>query len=58
VALEHANLYVKFKGERKFYEMRKHLMAYFREFRGAKRLRKKISTVKSLKELEIILNKE
>lgn len=51
VALEHAKLYVKFKGEKKFYEMRKHLMAYFRGFKGAKELRKQVATINNLKEL-------
>lgn len=51
VALEHARLYVKFKGEKKFYEMRKHLMAYFTGFKGAKALRKQVATVNKLKEL-------
>lgn len=55
IALEHARLYVKFKGERKFYEMRKHLMAYFRGFRNVKVLRKKISSVNDIVKLKEIL---
>lgn len=55
VALEHAKLYFKYKGERKFYEMRKHLVAYFKGFKGAKELRRKVSVVEDLEELEDIL---
>ncbi|MDD3647444.1 MAG: tRNA-dihydrouridine synthase [Candidatus Dojkabacteria bacterium] len=51
VALEHAKLYVKFKGEKRFYEMRKHLMGYFAGFRGAKGLRVKMSKVSCLKDV-------
>ncbi|MBN2015391.1 tRNA-dihydrouridine synthase [Candidatus Dojkabacteria bacterium] len=56
IALEHAELYAKYKGEEKFYEMRKHLMSYFRGFRGAKKLREKVCTVSSLKELRSIID--
>lgn len=54
-ALEHARLYVKFKGEKRFYEMRKQLMPYFQGFRGAKEVRKKLSKVTCLGEVESIL---
>jgi tRNA-dihydrouridine synthase B len=72
VALEHARLHVGFKSglrfhsvrgdlnqhpRLKFYEFRKHLMAYFRGFKGAKELRKKVATVNCLEELEEIIGK-
>ena len=55
IALEHSELYVKYKGEKRFYEMRKHLLKYFKGFKGSKDMRKKLSTVSSVDELRNIL---
>lgn len=55
IALEHSKLYVKYKGEQRFYEMRKHLLKYFKGFKGSKDMRKKLSTINSLEELKKVL---
>ncbi|MBU0975797.1 MAG: tRNA-dihydrouridine synthase family protein [Patescibacteria group bacterium] len=51
IVLEHAKLYVEYKGEKRFYEMRKHLMSYFSGFEGAKKMRVKMSKVNGLKDV-------
>lgn len=52
VAIEHAKLLYKNKGERGLFEIRKHLIWYFKGFPGASELRKKLVQVKSIKEIE------
>ncbi len=56
VALEHAELFSKLKGDGRFYEMRKHLLSYFKNFKGAKNLRSKVARMKNIEELKKLLN--
>lgn len=58
LSLIHADLNFQSKGERGILEIRKHLAWYFKDFSGAKELRKKLVTVKSIKELRSIVSKE
>ncbi len=58
LSLIHANLNYQSKGERGILEIRKHLAWYFKDFNGAKELRKKLVTVKNIEELETVLGKE
>jgi len=52
VILNHAKLHLKFKGDERFIELRKHLVKYIKNIRGAKTLREKIVRVENLIELE------
>jgi tRNA-dihydrouridine synthase B len=57
VALEHAALNYKFKGNTGILEIRKHLAWYFKGFEGASELRKKLVQVETIKEIKDILGK-
>lgn len=57
VALKHAQLNYKYKGDHGIIEMRKHLCYYTKNRPNAKSLRKKLVKVKSLEEIKNILNK-
>lgn len=53
--LKHAEMSSQNKGKRGILEMRKYLLWYFREFDGAKKIRKDLVKVESLKDVEKIL---
>lgn len=55
IVLEHAKLHLKFYGQNKIYTFRKHLVQYFKGIPEAKKLRKKLIKISTLKELEKIL---
>jgi tRNA-dihydrouridine synthase B len=55
IALEQVKNYVLYKGEKKFYEMRKQLLAYFKGFERSKYLRIKLSHVSSAQDVLSIL---
>jgi tRNA-dihydrouridine synthase B len=55
IAIEHSKLLYKNKGERGLFEIRKHLVWYFKGFPGASDLRKKLVQAKSLQEIKNIL---
>lgn len=57
VALKHAKLTYKLKGERGIVEMRKHLCWYVQGLAGARKLREKLVKVESLDEIKKILAK-
>lgn len=53
IALKHARLMIKLKGEEKgIREMRKHLLWYFHNFEGAKGTRKKLTKIETFNDLE------
>ena len=54
-ALKHSRLYAKFKGEKKFYAMRKILLSYFKGFENAKSIRKQLVKVDSVDDVEKIV---
>lgn len=55
VMFEHAKLYKLYKGEQRMFEFRKHLMAYLKGFRNAKRYRKTAAKVEMLSDVEEIV---
>ena len=55
--LEHAKLFCKFNNSKNLISFRKHLGWYFKDFPGAKELRKELFEIKTLEELENILSK-
>lgn len=55
MALEHARMHAKLKGEDHFVEMRKHMGWYLGHFPGAKRIRNDLVHVNSLTEVEQII---
>lgn len=57
IAYIHSVLAFQSKGPHGIVEMRKHLAWYFKDFPGAKDWRKKLVTVKNLKEIEKIISK-
>jgi len=57
IALKHAKLLYKEKGQQGMFEIRKHLTWYFKSFPHASEWRKKLVLVESIKELEKILAK-
>lgn len=57
IALHHAQLVKKYKGEKGLIEFRKHLGWYFKGLPGAKNLRKKLFEIKSLKDAEKTIEK-
>ena len=57
MALEHARMHAKLKGEDHFVEMRKHMGWYLGHFPGAKRIRNDLVHVNSLAEVEQIIQK-
>jgi nifR3 family TIM-barrel protein len=58
VMMEHAHLYLKmFEGKKNFAIMQKHLRAYVSGFTGAKELRIRMEGMKTIEELEEILNR-
>ena len=52
VAMRHAKLAFKLKGNQGIIEMRKHLCWYVSGFSGAKEIRKKLIEVKTIKDIE------
>jgi len=57
IALEHARLIIEDKGSRGIFEIRKHLVWYFKGFPGASELRQKLVQAKNLDEIQTLLNK-
>jgi len=55
LAVQHAQLLYKTKGDKGMFEIRKHLVWYFKGFPGTAELRKKLVLVKSVKEIKTIL---
>lgn len=55
IAIKHAELIFQDKGETGLFEIRKHLVWYFKGFPGASELRKKLVQVKSVEEIKEIL---
>jgi len=55
MALEHANVHAKLKGEDHYVEMRKHLGWYLGHFPGAKQVRNELVRVNSLADVEHII---
>ena len=56
IMFRHAKLMYKDKGDRGFFEIRKHLSWYVKDFPGAKEIRKNLVLVKKSEEIEKILN--
>jgi tRNA-dihydrouridine synthase B len=57
VALEHARLIIQNKGDRGIFEIRKHLVWYFKGFPGASALRQQLVRAQNLEEIRLILEK-
>jgi tRNA-dihydrouridine synthase B len=55
MALEHARVHAKLKGEDHFVELRKHMGWYLGHFRGAKRIRNELVRINSLNDVERII---
>ena len=55
MALEHARVHAKLKGEDHFVELRKHMGWYLGHFRGAKRIRNELVRINSLADVERII---
>jgi tRNA-dihydrouridine synthase len=55
MALEHANVHAKLKGEDHYVEMRKHMGWYLGHFPGAKRVRNDLVRINSLADVERII---
>jgi len=55
MALEHARVHAKLKGEEHFVELRKHMGWYLGHFRGAKRVRNELVRINSLADVERII---
>ena len=55
MALEHAHIHAKLKGEDHFVELRKHMGWYLGHFRGAKRVRNELVRINSLADVERII---
>ena len=55
MALEHANVHARLKGEDHYVEMRKHLGWYLGHFPGAKQVRNELVRVNSLADVERII---
>ncbi len=55
MALEHARVHAKLKGEDHFVELRKHMGWYLGHFRGAKRVRNELVRINSLADVECII---
>ncbi|MFL5655688.1 MAG: tRNA dihydrouridine synthase [Ktedonobacteraceae bacterium] len=55
MALEHARVHAKLKGEDHFVELRKHMGWYLGYFRGAKRVRNELVRINSLADVERII---
>ncbi|MFL5628263.1 MAG: tRNA-dihydrouridine synthase, partial [Ktedonobacteraceae bacterium] len=55
MALEHARVHAKLKGENHFVELRKHMGWYLGHFRGAKRIRNELVRINSLADVERII---
>ena len=56
ITLKHAELFIKYKGEKNIKEFRKHLGWYFKGIPGAKDIRKRLFKMKNLKDIIKILN--
>lgn len=57
MALEHAHVHARLKGEDHFIEMRKHMGWYLGHFPGAKQVRNELVRINSLAEVEAIIHK-
>jgi len=55
MALEHARVHAKLKGEDHFVELRKHMGWYLGHFHGAKRIRNELVRINSLADVECII---
>jgi tRNA-dihydrouridine synthase B len=55
MALEHARVHAKLKGEDHFVELRKHMGWYLGHFPGAKRVRSELVRINSLADVEQII---
>jgi tRNA-dihydrouridine synthase B len=55
MALEHARVHARLKGEDHFVELRKHMGWYLGHFRGAKRIRNELVRINSLADVERII---
>ena len=55
MALEHARVHAKLKGEDHFVELRKHMGWYLGHFPGAKRVRNELVRINSLADVEQII---
>src|SRR5229473_2891108 len=55
MALEHARVHAKLKGEEHFVELRKHMGCYLGHFRGAKRVRNELVRINCLADVERII---
>ncbi len=55
MALEHARVHAKLKGEDHYVELRKHMGWYLGHFRGAKRVRNELVRINSLADVECII---
>jgi tRNA-dihydrouridine synthase len=56
MALEHARVHAKLKGEDHFVELRKHMGWYLGHFPGAKRVRNELVRINSLADVEQIIS--
>ena len=56
MALEHARVHAKLKGEDHFVELRKHMGWYLGHFPGAKRVRNELVRINSLADVERIIH--
>ncbi|MFA7244416.1 MAG: tRNA-dihydrouridine synthase family protein [Patescibacteria group bacterium] len=54
--LKHAKLVYETKGDHGIIEFRKHLLAYLRGFQNAKEMRKQAASIKSIRDIEKIIN--
>jgi tRNA-dihydrouridine synthase B len=57
MALEHARLHAKLKGQDHYVEMRKHMGWYLGHFAGAKQIRNELVRINSLREVEEIIQR-
>ena len=55
MALEHARVHAKLKGEDHYVELRKHMGWYLGHFRGAKQIRSELVRINSLADVEQII---
>ena len=56
MALEHARVHAKLKGEDHFVELRKHMGWYLGHFPGAKRVRSELVRINNLADIEQIIS--
>lgn len=56
MALEHAHVHAKLKGEERYVELRKHMGWYLGHFHGAKQVRNALVRINSLADVEQIIH--